>query len=153
MRITVIAAAMAAGGCQIDDLTASDFRKFARCVETTSKDGLVQKGVAKQVCAAKYSKLKKAEINGSGQFPFCGDSPCDGFQMRGINASRKTIVTTIAVSVVAGGKARQGSREQLWIEPGASFETWVRVDQPVTLQEREAVTWQVREVWGIDIED
>lgn len=140
------------GGCNPEDLFASDFKKFTRCVESTSKDGLVQKGIAKQVCAAKYSTTKKVDIDATGKFSWCGVEPCTLFEVNGLNKNNKTIITRLDVVVTAGGRSINGHAEKQWFEPGMSITVWTTLDSAVTQQERAAVSWGVREIHGIDID-
>lgn len=147
------AVAVALGGCNGEDLFASDFRKFTKCVDSTSKDGLVQKGVAKQVCAAKYSKAKKVEIDATGQFTWCGAEPCRMYEINGRNKSSTTIITGLDIAVTAGGRTINGYAEKLWFEPGMSISVWANLDSPATQSERTSgVSWYIREIRGIDID-
>jgi hypothetical protein len=139
-------------GCQVEDLLASDFKKFTKCVENTSKDGLVQKGIAKQVCAAKYSTPKKVEIDATGKFSWCSAEPCGMYEINGLNKSTKAIITGLDITVVVNGRSINGRVERLWFEPGTAVSVWATLDSPATQQERTNVSWFVREVRGIDID-
>lgn len=149
----IVAVALTVGGCNVEDLLASDFRKFTRCVESTSKDGLIQKGVAKQVCAAKYSSLKKVKVEGHGQFDLCFNSPCQLYKITGLNMGTKTVITRFDIVINASGRPINAHAENLWIEPGGSFATWTTLDTPATEAERKSVSWSIREVHGIDIDE
>ena len=149
---------MVVGGCQpIEDLFASDFKKFQRCVESTSKDGLISKGVAKQTCAAKYTTdkgdLKTKFTVARGAFSFCGEAPCDTFSVEAVNPSNKTIIVSIHVTVEAKDKEFHGvSMQPMFVEPGAALSTFVKLNQNLNADERAGHKWYITGVAGIDID-
>jgi hypothetical protein len=158
MPMLVAFAALALGGCnEVQDLFASDFKKFQRCVESTSKDGLVTKVVAKQACATKYatdkSDLKTRFTVARGGFGFCPDGPCDTFNVDGVNPSNKTIIVSIHVTVEAKGKEVHGvSTVPMFVEPGASLSAFVKLNRNLTADERAGHKWYITGVAGIDID-
>lgn len=156
--LLVASAALTLGGCkEIENLFASDFKKFQTCVESTSKDGLISKGVSKQTCASKYttdkSDLKTKFAHVRGGFGFCPDGPCDTFSVEGVNPSNKTIIVSIHVTVEAKGKVLQGaSLMPMFVEPGGSLSTFVKLNQYLTADERVGHKWNITGVAGIDID-
>lgn len=155
---TAFAGLMVVSGCQpIEDLFASDFKKFQRCVESTSKDGLISKGVAKQTCAAKYTTdkgdLKTKFAVARGGFNFCPDAPCGSFAVDAVNPSARTIITSVHLTVqLKSGKEIHGVSPALFVEPGAALSAFIPLSEPVGTQERADHKWFISGVAGIDID-
>lgn len=142
------------GGCNPEDLFASDFKKFSKCVESTSKDGLVQKTVARNACALKYSTEKTlTQVTGSGQFACYSDDMCDTFSVDVSNATRRNIITAIHVTVTAKGREYAGENSTpIWIEPGYSASTFAKFDTKLSREARDGHTWTFSGFRGIEID-
>lgn len=122
--LLVAAAAIGLTGCKPEDIFASDFTKFAKCVDAATKDGHVTAWVAKNACSTKYSTVKSITVNGTGGFAYCLQEMCDSFSMDGRNSSIKTIITEVTIAVNANGRAVTGKLEKLWSERAAPFRAW-----------------------------
>jgi uncharacterized alpha/beta hydrolase family protein len=150
--LLVAAAAIGLTGCKPEDIFASDFIKFSKCVDAATKDGHVTAWVAKNACSTKYSTVKTITVNGTGGFAYCLQEMCDSFSMDGRNSTTKTIITEVTIAVNANGRAVTGKLEKLWSEPGSAVSGVVTLSEKVNKNDREKMSWFVREVRGIDID-
>ncbi|WP_377846799.1 hypothetical protein [Bosea sp. UC22_33] len=150
-------AALSLGGCdEIENLFANNFKKFQRCTENASRDGLITKGVAKQACAIKYSTDKGKTVNvefGRGGFSYCPDE-CDTFELNFVNPTKTTILTGIHVTVQAksGRTLSGGNTNPLFVEPGTSVTTLITLPEKFNKEEREGHSWSFSGFAGIEID-
>lgn len=146
-------AAISVSSCKPEDVVASNYKKFQACVQSTSKDGLINKLNARNACSIKYSTSDFIAMEGNRFFNHCPTTACNTFAVEVYNKSNRHIITAINVTVTAKGLKYKGTSPlTLWIEPGSSYLTHVTLDQKLTNEDLEKLSWTLDGARGLEID-
>lgn len=151
---TIAGASILLAACE-ENPFASNFQKFASCVDNNNKSGLIQSDVVKQVCARKYARAlpNDDDVEGKVRIPTCDNDGCNIVVMFGTNKTKRTIVTEIAVKITSKGRVVQGIAEPLWAEPGQEFSHRIQTDGRFPRPSSQSdFDWVMTSVKGIEID-